>query len=87
MAVNPDPTTHVVTPVAEPGQTTTEYKVMIYTVVHDALVLGITLGLSSLGFHPSEEVKQLLFAEVGGVSTLATGYIISRGIRKSGTNA
>ena len=89
MAVNPtpvpDPVKVITAPTAEPGVTTSEYKVMIATAVQDLLVLAVTFCFSIAGVHPSDEVKQLVFGEIGGVSTLAAAYVVSRGIRKSGT--
>lgn len=74
-----------VPPVAEPGVTTSEYKVAIFTGIHDALVILVAVGLNAFGLHPDDTVKQLIGVEVGAVSTIATAYIVSRGIRKTGT--
>lgn len=88
MTVNPTPVPDVVlvkAPTAEPGVSTSEYRVLIATAIQDLLVIGITIGFNIAGYHPSEEIKQLVFWEVGAVSTIGAAYVVSRGVRKSGT--
>lgn len=76
----PDPI--LAAPVVEPGTSTSEWKALIGGVVASGAGLAVALGAP---LSPTQENAILAF--VGSLTALGAAYILSRGIRKSGTSA
>jgi hypothetical protein len=69
-------------PVAESGTTTSEFQVGIGTAVADLVALAVSFGV-----HLTAVQQTDILSLAGLVSATAIAYIVSRGIRKSGTTA
>jgi hypothetical protein len=69
-------------PVAEPGTSTSEFQVGIGTVLADVVALAVSFGV-----HLSAVQQTDILSLAGVITALAASYIISRGIRKTGTTA
>ena len=69
-------------PVAEAGTTTSEFQVGIGTALADILALVVSFGV-----HLTAAQQGDILGLAGLVSAVAVSYIISRGVRKSGTTA
>lgn len=82
-AVQPPIPTPVVipAPIAEPGTTTSEWKALIGGVVASGAGLAVALGAPL-----SSSQENAILAFVGSLTALGGAYILSRGIRKAGTN-
>lgn len=77
----------VVTPAAtvpsvEAGTSTSEWKVAIGTAATDLVALAVSFGV-----HLTAVQQTDILSLAGLVSALAVSYIVSRGIRKTGTTA
>lgn len=70
------------TPVAEAGTSTSEFQVGIGTVLADVVALAVSFGV-----HLSAVQQTDILSLAGVITALAASYIISRGIRKTGTTA
>ena len=70
------------TPVAEAGTSTSEFQVGIGTALADIVALVVSFGV-----HLTAAQQGDILGLAGLVSALAVSYIVSRGIRKSGTTA
>jgi hypothetical protein len=82
--VTPTPATAVVTtaPVAEAGTSTSEFQVGVGTVLADLVALAVSFGV-----HLSAVQQTDILSLAGVITALAVSYIVSRGIRKTGTTA
>ena len=70
------------TPIAEPGFSTSEFQVGIGTALADIVALAVSFGV-----HLTAVQQADLLSLAGVFTALAVSYIVSRGIRKSGTSA
>ncbi|GAC1585243.1 MAG: hypothetical protein NVS3B24_24320 [Candidatus Dormibacteria bacterium] len=69
-------------PVAEAGQTTTEFKALI-----GAVIAGVFAFAGAVGLNIPDSTRNVILAGASALVTLAvTGYQISRGLRKAGTD-
>lgn len=69
----------------EPGQTTTEWKVLLAGSAQLFVVATATL-IAKAGFHASDSTVQAIAELEIGLISLGISYILSRGIRKAGTS-
>jgi hypothetical protein len=81
-ATTPATATTTSAPVAESGTTTSEFQVGIGTVLADVVALAVSFGV-----HLSAVQQTDILSLAGVITALAASYIISRGIRKTGTSA
>jgi len=72
----------VATPVVESGKSTSEFQVGIGTALADIVALAVSFGV-----HLTAAQQGDILGLAGLVSALAVSYIVSRGIRKTGTTA
>ena len=75
-------TVDAVVAVAESGTTTSEFKALIGTALADVLALAVSFGV-----HLTAVQQTDILSIAGLVTAAAVSYIVSRGIRKSGTTA
>ena len=69
-------------PVDEAGTSTSEFQVGVGTVLADLVALAVSFGV-----HLSAVQQTDILSLAGVITALAASYIISRGIRKTGTTA
>jgi hypothetical protein len=72
-------------PIAEPGPTTSEWKLTLAAVGQTGVALLVVLLGNHAQFLTSTDVTAI-GAFAGAVDTLAVAYVLSRGVRKIGTS-